>query len=79
MTAYEPLVDGFLPKGAAGGRGAGMAATGRPADVLQLADGSILVTDDVGHRVIRVSYSRGSESHSLLTIDQRSPTFSKWK
>jgi glucose/arabinose dehydrogenase len=58
VTSYEPLVDGFLPKGAAGGRGAGMAATGRPADVLQLPDGSILVTDDVGHRVIRVSYSR---------------------
>jgi glucose/arabinose dehydrogenase len=58
VTGYEPLVDGFLPKGAAGGRGAGMAATGRPADVLQLPDGSILVTDDVGHRVIRVSYSR---------------------
>jgi len=58
VTSYEPLVDGFLPKGAAGGRGAGMAATGRPADVLQLPDGSILVTDDVGHRLIRISYSR---------------------
>ena len=58
VTSYEPLVDGFLPKGAAGGRGAGMAATGRPADVLQLSDGSILVSDDTGNRVIRVSYSR---------------------
>jgi glucose/arabinose dehydrogenase len=58
VTAYEPLVDGFLPKGAAGGRGAGMAATGRPADVLQLPDGSILVSDDTGNRVIRISYGR---------------------
>ena len=58
VTAYEPLVDGFLPKSAAGGRGAGMAATGRPADVLQLPDGSILVSDDTGDRVIRISYGR---------------------
>jgi len=58
VTAYEPLVDGFLPKGAAGGRGATTAATGRPVDVLQLPDGSILVSDDAGNRVIRVSYSR---------------------
>jgi len=58
VTAYESLVDGFLPKGANGGRGAGMAATGRPADVLQLPDGSILVSDDTGDRVIRISYGR---------------------
>ena len=30
MTGYEPLVDGFLPGSAAGGRGAGTAAIGRP-------------------------------------------------
>jgi glucose/arabinose dehydrogenase len=61
VTSYEPLVDGFLPggrSGAPGGRGAGAAAIGRPADVVQLPDGSILVSDDSGHRLIRVSYGR---------------------
>jgi glucose/arabinose dehydrogenase len=58
VTAYEPLVDGFLPAAAGGGRGATGAATGRPADVLQMPDGSILISDDRGNRLIRVSYSR---------------------
>jgi len=60
VTGYEPLVDGFLPgagSGAPGGRGAGAAASGRPADVLQLPDGSILISDDIGNRLIRVSYT----------------------
>jgi glucose/arabinose dehydrogenase len=59
VTAYESLVDGFLPGGGTtSGRGAANAATGRPADVLQLADGSILISDDKGNRLIRVSYAR---------------------
>ena len=59
VTSYAPLVDGFLPgANAAGGRGATQAANGRPADVLQMPDGSILVSDDSGNRLIRVSYSR---------------------
>ena len=60
VTSYEPLVDGFLPgrAGAPGGRGATKAATGRPADVLQLPDGSILISDDSGNRLLRVSYRR---------------------
>jgi glucose/arabinose dehydrogenase len=59
VTGYEPLVDGFLPgAGAPGGRGAGAAANGRPADVLQMPDGSILISDDSGDRLIRVSYAR---------------------
>lgn len=58
VTGYEPLLDGFLPgANAPGGRGAGAAATGRPVDVLQMPDGSILISDDRG-RLIRVSYSR---------------------
>jgi glucose/arabinose dehydrogenase len=61
VTGYEPLVEGFLPaagSGTAGGRGATTAATGRPADVLQLPDGSILISDDRANRLIRVSYNR---------------------
>jgi glucose/arabinose dehydrogenase len=56
VTSYQPLVDGFLAGGAAGGRGATTAASGRPVDVLQLPDGSILISDDRGNRLIRVSY-----------------------
>lgn len=59
VTGYERLVDGFLPgltSGSPGGRGAGAAAIGRPADVLQMPDGSILISDDTGNRLIRVSY-----------------------
>jgi len=60
VTGYEPFLDGFLPGagGAPGGRGATGAASGRPADVLQMPDGSVLISDDMGNRLIRVSYSR---------------------
>jgi len=62
VTSYEPLVEGFLTgmkEGTApGGWGAGKAAQGRPADVLQLPDGSVLVSDDSGNRLIRISYGR---------------------
>jgi glucose/arabinose dehydrogenase len=62
VTGYEPLVDGFLPGitsgSAPGGWGAGKAAIGRPADVLQMPDGSVLVSDDAGNRLIRVSYGK---------------------
>jgi len=58
VTSFEPLVDGFLPgANAPGGRGAGAAAIGRPVDILQMPDGSILISDDTRHRLIRVSYS----------------------
>jgi glucose/arabinose dehydrogenase len=58
VTSYEPLVDGFLPSGTGTGRGAGAQALGRPADVLQMPDGSILISDDAGNRLLRVSYGR---------------------
>jgi len=61
VTKYAPLVDGFLPGvryDAPNERGTGAPAIGRPADVLQLQDGSILISDDTGNRVLRVSYSR---------------------
>lgn len=60
VTSYEPFVDGFLPSAAnaPGGRGAARASIGRPVDVLQLADGSVLISDDTGNRLLRVSYRR---------------------
>jgi glucose/arabinose dehydrogenase len=69
VTNYEPFVDGFLPKGAAPtGRGAGTAATGRPVDVLQMPDGSVLISDDRGNRLIRVSYGT-AQGRSEVTIN----------
>lgn len=60
VTSYEPFVDGFLPSAnaTARGRAAGGAAIGRPVDVLQLPDGSILISDDTGNRIYRVTYGR---------------------
>ena len=60
VTSYETFLDGFLPgrDSAPGGRAAGAAALGRPVDVLQLPDGSILISDDTGNRILRVSYAR---------------------
>lgn len=56
-TSYEPLMEGFLPRSSGqGGRAAGMAALGRPVDVLQLPDGSILISDDKGNRILRLTY-----------------------
>ena len=61
VTSYEPFVDGFMPGGPAnapGGRGAARAALGRPVDVLQMPDGSVLISDDTGNRILRVTYKR---------------------
>jgi glucose/arabinose dehydrogenase len=58
VTSQAPFLDGFMPGGAPGGRGATRAALGRPVDVLQMPDGSILVSDDTGNRILRVSYQR---------------------
>jgi len=56
VTSYEPFLDGFMPGSAPGGRGATRAAVGRPVDVLQMPDGSILISDDTANRLLRVSY-----------------------
>jgi glucose/arabinose dehydrogenase len=61
VTSDEPFLEGFLPGGnasAPSGRGAARAAVGRPVDVLQMPDGSILISDDTGNRILRVSYQR---------------------
>ena len=58
VTSYETLVTGFIPTGAPGGREAGRTAFGRPADVLQLPDGSLLISDDTGNRILRLTYGK---------------------
>ena len=60
VTSYETFLDGFMPgrSTAPGGRAATRLATGRPVDVLQMPDGSILISDDFGNRILRVSYKR---------------------
>jgi len=60
VTSYETFLDGFMPgrSTAPGGRAATRLATGRPVDVLQMPDGSVLISDDFGNRILRVSYKR---------------------
>ena len=61
VTSYEPFLDGFMPgvrSSLPGGRAAAAAAVGRPVDVLQMPDGSVLISDDMGNRLLRVSYRR---------------------
>lgn len=54
-VSYEPFVTGWLE----GGRANEERAWGRPADVLVMPDGSLLVSDDQAGAIYRVSY-RGS-------------------
>ncbi|MCB0784258.1 MAG: sorbosone dehydrogenase family protein, partial [Flavobacteriales bacterium] len=44
---YEPFAEGWLK---------GTQASGRPVDVLELPDGSLLVSDDSADRIYRISY-----------------------
>lgn len=46
-TSYEVFAEGWLQ---------GEERWGRPVDVLQLTDGSLLVSDDYGDRIYRISY-----------------------
>jgi glucose/arabinose dehydrogenase len=58
-VSYEPLVEGWL-RGIRRSKGE-MAigdAFGRPADVLVMPDGALLVSDDEGGVVYRVSYKK---------------------
>ncbi len=63
VTGSEALVDGFLT-GIRGNRGAPPSgrttgdAFGRPADVLMLPDGSLLIADDSAGRIYRLRYGR---------------------
>ena len=50
QVGKEPFAYGWL---------AGDEVSGRPVDVLQLADGSLLVSDDLGGRIYRITYRGG--------------------
>ncbi|MCB0700550.1 MAG: sorbosone dehydrogenase family protein [Chitinophagales bacterium] len=47
-VSYEPLAEGWLKNGN---------AWGRPVDILQLKDGSILVSDDFANVIYRITYT----------------------
>jgi glucose/arabinose dehydrogenase len=48
-VSYEPFAEGWLR---------GSVASGRPADVLVMPDGALLVSDDKAGQIYRVSYGR---------------------
>lgn len=50
----EPFVTGFLD---------GQKVRGRPVDLLQLPDGSLLISDDAGGRILRVAAARAPSAH----------------
>ena len=50
-TSYEPFASGWLK---------GSTASGRPADVLVMPDGALLVSDDKAGRIYRITYAGGS-------------------
>ena len=52
----EPFVEGWLQRDASGRE----TVWGRPADVLSLPDGSLLVSDDLAGAIYRVSYGPGA-------------------
>ncbi|MDB5817749.1 MAG: sorbosone dehydrogenase [Rhizobacter sp.] len=60
VVRVEPFVTGFLAVDASGRE----SVLGRPADVLMLPDGSLLISDDQGGAIYRVSY-RGAASVGL--------------
>ncbi len=60
VTSFEPFVDGFL-KGIRGTPTATRAtgdASARPTDVAVMPDGSLLISDDQGGRIFRVTYGK---------------------
>ena len=48
-VSYEPFATGWLNNGE---------AWGRPVDILQLPDGSLLVSDDFANAIYRISYQQ---------------------
>ncbi|KKN36444.1 hypothetical protein LCGC14_0773560 [marine sediment metagenome] len=61
ITGHKPFIDGWLQNGE---------AWGRPTDVLQLSDGSLLISDDYNDVIYRVSYgeSKQASTHDKNTV-----------
>jgi glucose/arabinose dehydrogenase len=79
VTGYEPFLDGFLPgprDSVPGGWEATRIALGRPVDVLQMPDGSVLISDDTRNRLLRVSYGppAGAQSRTEVTTSDSAVT-----
>ncbi len=55
-SAPQPFVFGWLERPRVGFPGASAGRWGRPVDLLQLPDGSLLISDDEGGRIYRVTY-----------------------
>lgn len=49
VVAYEPFITGWLNEDT-------QRASARPVDMVELADGSLLISDDAGGRIFRLSY-----------------------
>lgn len=49
VTSYQPFAEGFLQ---------GRQAWGRPVDLLEMADGSLLVSDDGAGAIYRITYAK---------------------
>ena len=60
VTSFTPFVDGFLTgiRGTPTGNRANGDAMARPSDVLVMRDGSLLISDDQGGRIFRVTYKK---------------------
>jgi glucose/arabinose dehydrogenase len=56
VTSYEPFVEGWLQ--AAPGSALKRQAWGQPVDLLELPDGSLLVSDDRANVIYRITYRR---------------------
>jgi glucose/arabinose dehydrogenase len=56
VLSYEPFAQGFLQK--AQGAGVARQAWGQPVDLLELPDGSLLVSDDRAGAIYRISYQK---------------------
>ena len=56
VTSYEPFVEGWLQ--AAPGSEIKRQAWGQPVDLLELPDGSLLVSDDRANVIYRITYRK---------------------
>jgi hypothetical protein len=59
---YEPFAEGWLQQGR---------AWGRPADVLVMPDGALLVSDDAADTIYRISYNSSSQQSAINNSQER--------